>query len=142
MASDFLKDKMVNELLREKRSDMEALLNQIYQRIDAELVAKLKDATDNSGSSALLCIVNQNLLYVANVGTSFAFGRSSKDGSIIKLNNQHNCDNPAEYARVTSAGGRVFQTKVSLRSSPKKFIEGPMRVHPYGLTVTRTMGHF
>lgn len=141
MASDFLKDRMVIELLKEKRTDMENLLNEVFQRTDGQLVEQLRVTGDKSGSSALLCLISQGLIYVANVGTSFAFGKASKDGKIIRLSNQHNCENPTEYSRVTSAGGRIFQTKVSLRSAPDRFIEGPLRIHPFGLTVTRTMGN-
>lgn len=141
VASDFLKEKMVIDILREKNQNMEAMLTGVFARVDGELVQRQKEIGDRSGSSALICIVRENILYVANTGTSFAFGKSSKDGKLIKLSNQHNCENRAEYTRITSAGGRVYQTKVSLKSAPHKFIEGPLRIHPYGLTVTRTMGH-
>jgi len=81
------------------------------------------------------------MLYVANVGTSMAFG-SHRDGRLVRLANLHDCNNLAEYARIAAIGGRMYRTKITLKSSPHTFVEGPLRIHPHGLTVTRTMGSY
>ena len=82
------------------------------------------------------------MLYVANVGTGMAFGSSFEDGRLIQLASMHDCNNIAEYARMAASGGRFYQTKVTLKSSAKTFVEGPLRIQPHGLAVSRTMGNY
>lgn len=89
----------------------------------------------------MVCFIQNQVLYVANVGTSVAFGRHSTTGKLVRLANAHDCNNLAEYARIAAGGGRFYRTKVTLKSSAKTYVEGPLRIYPHGLTVTRTIGN-
>lgn len=71
-----------------------------------------------------------------------ALGSCSKNGKLIRLSNMHDCSNLSEYARIAAGGGRLYRTKITLKSSAHTFVEGPLRIHPHGLTVTRTLGNY
>jgi serine/threonine protein phosphatase PrpC len=131
MAADYLKEKLLMQILYfgEKKA-MASILQDVFTNTDTNLLASQQNTKDKSGSSALVCVLKDNNVYVANVGTSVAIGKKL-NGEIIRLAHPHDCKNVAEYAR----------TKISLKNSAYNFVEGPLRIHPHGLTVTRTMGN-
>lgn len=112
------------------------------QNYDELLVKQQIQSKDKSGSSALVCLIQNRMLYVANVGTSRAFGKHAGTGRLVQLAHSHDCNNMSEYARIAAIGGRFYRTKITLKSSAATFVEGPLRIHPLGLTVTRTMGNY
>jgi serine/threonine protein phosphatase PrpC len=79
------------------------------------------------------------MLYIANCGTSLAFGKTSTN-NLIQLNNIHNCENEQERCRILAAKGAFYRVKIALDDT-HNFIEGPLRVNNYKITNTRTLGY-
>lgn len=76
--------------------------------------------TVNCGSSEALCMTNQ--------------------GRMLKLAKSHTTKNDQEVERIIREGGQLYQTTVNFPYSKQTHITGPLRIHPDGLTVTRTLG--
>lgn len=62
---------------------------------------------DRSGSCAIVALIVDDLLYVANVGDSRAVLSKNKD--VIPLSNDHKPDSPEETKRIEEAGGKIYQ---------------------------------
>lgn len=63
---------------------------------------------DKSGSCAIVCILTETSIYIANVGDSRAF-ISKNNGRICEsLSNDHKPSEAPERKRIEAAGGRVY----------------------------------
>ena len=93
------------------------------------------DATlkfDNSGSTATVCLIEGREVFCAFVGDSPSWILNS-DGSVIELSNEHKPHVEAEKTRVLNNGGSIRRGS--------KTPDGPMRVFPGGLAVSRAFGN-
>ena len=92
---------------------------------------------DKSGSCALVAIIVNDKLYVANCGDSRAV-MSMKDGKEWKdITVDHKPNEEHEKKRIEMNGGSVYQSQIALL---KGKIMGPYRVIPGRLSVSRTIG--
>lgn len=101
-------------------------------------------AIPTPGSTACIGILNEDKLYVANVGDSRAvLGRvNNPDLSVfhVDLSKDHKPGRSSETMRILSAGGSVQASHIS---SNKCLVSvGPLRVWPGGLSVSRGIGDF
>lgn len=64
---------------------------------------------DKSGSCAIICVLTDSNIHIANVGDSRAI-ISKDNGRIIEsLSRDHKPSDPAEQRRIIAAGGQVYQ---------------------------------
>ena len=85
----------------------------------------------NSGSTATIILIDNNILYCANVGDSQCY-YINKD-KIIKLTDLHNCKNKDEVERVKKNKGLIFQNRVFGSLSLTRSI-GDLDFKIYGVT--------
>lgn len=155
--AEFLRDNLHKFILRDKHfpaNPKEALREGIL-KAENEFLKKCLDAKgeliEKSGSCALILLVVNEVCFVANVGDSRAI--LSKDGgrTAHSLTKDHKPCVPSEKERIMKAGGKIYRTQIqtiSLESDKGEEIEkeeivnGPYRVFPGRLSVSRTFGDF
>ena len=64
---------------------------------------------DKSGSTALICILVDDICYFANLGNSRAFFSSETGKNICQINSGHTPANDSERSRIITAGGKIYQ---------------------------------
>lgn len=98
-----------------------------------EVAFEAKDKTfDNSGSTATVCLLENHELFCAFVGDSPSW-LLNNDGSVIELSNEHKPHIESERQRVLDKGGSIRRGS--------KTPNGPLRVFPGGLAVSRAFGN-
>jgi protein phosphatase 2C family protein 2/3 len=155
--AEFLRDNLHKFILRDKHfpaSPKDALREGIL-KAENEFLKKCLDAkgelVEKSGSCALVLLVVNETCYVANLGDSRAV--LSKDGGkhASSLTKDHKPCAPTEKERILKAGGKVYRTQIqtiSLESDKgeevekEEIVNGPYRVFPGRLSVSRTFGDF
>lgn len=155
--AEFLRDNLHKFILRDKNfpnSPKDALREGIL-RAENEFFKKCVDhkgdLIEKSGSCALILLVVNDICYVANVGDSRAV--LSKDGGrqAMSLTKDHKPCSPSEKERILKAGGKIYRTQIqtiSLESEKQEefekeeIVNGPYRVFPGRLSVSRTFGDF
>ena len=138
--------------------DIEKAIKYGFEQADKiflEKSVKGDKIVDKSGSCALILLIIDNKIYVANVGDSRCL-ISMKNGLIRKdVTRDHKPNYPYEKKRIFSNGGRVYQSRSllndniensqNLNNNENKIMEniillGPYRVFPGNLSVSRTIG--
>ena len=94
--------------LTEFNYKIEETLIQSFIDIDKKL-KELNNSKDK-GSTATVIIIDNSILYCANVGDSR--GYFIKKNKLIQLTKDHNCFNNEEVKRVEKANGKVFRQRV------------------------------
>lgn len=101
---------------------------------------------DKSGSCALVMMIVDKQVYIANTGDSRAI--MSINGQVTVLSNDHKPNNDYERKRIIHEGGRVYQTQTYAKNfniklenvHPEQLLFGPHRVFPGRLSVSRSFG--
>ena len=138
--------------------DIEKAIKYGFEQADKLFLEKsVKDdkIVEKSGSCALILLIVDNKVYVANVGDSRCL-ISMKNGLIRRdVTRDHKPNYPYEKKRIFSNGGKVYQTRSllneniencpNLNNNENKNLEniillGPYRVFPGSLSVSRTIG--
>lgn len=94
--------------------------------------------TERSGSCAIVVLIIGETCYIANVGDSRAVLSSKSGGRVYSLSKDHKPDEENERKRIEANGGKVYQSNVNTGNG--KSTQGPMRVFPGRLSVSRTIG--
>ena len=63
---------------------------------------------DKSGSCAIICLIIDDIVYVANVGDSRAILSSNSGQKIYCLSKDHKPSDQNEKKRILSFGGKVY----------------------------------
>ena len=112
--SEFLKDNFLNYLLENKNFpfDIKLALNETFEKIE-EAFFKQKCCTtleesDRSGSCALVSLIFDNKIYIANLGDSRAIMSINGGTKIKALTNDHKPNNPREYDRAIKNGSKIY----------------------------------
>ena len=112
--SEFLKDNFLNYLLENKNFpfDIKLSLNETFEKIE-EAFFKQKCGTtleqsDRSGSCALVSLIFDNKIYIANLGDSRAIMSMNGGTKIKALTNDHKPNNPKEYERAIKNGSKIY----------------------------------
>ena len=152
--ANFLRDHLYTMLASNqyfKTNKMRALQESITRAEDKFEAKSLKEQ-DFSGSCALLALVEFDRLTLANVGDSRMLLHSSDIGTTA-LTTDHKPEHQKERERINRCGGQVYRTRTEstweilqpdgkLHVSRKEQVQGPFRVEPGGLSVSRTIGDF
>lgn len=89
---------------------------------------------DKSGSCALVCIILNDVCYVANLGDSRAILSENSSQKISLLTKDHKPNDPNEKKRIERAGGYIYQGQMNNSIvSPKNSM--PWRIFPGRLSV-------
>ena len=118
-ACDFLRDNLHKYIINDKyfpSNPQKAIANGfIYAE---KLFFKNYKGIDSSGSCAIVIVVIEKRVYIANVGDSRAI-LSSKNGSkFYALSRDHRPGDEKEYKRILDAGGKIYKTEYEYQSKP------------------------
>lgn len=98
---------------------------------------------DNSGSCAIVILIVDQKVYVANVGDSRAIMSAEGGKRACNLSVDHKPNEERESLRILHNGGKIYQTQTmvpKLDGSGNECILGPHRVFPGRLSVSRSFG--
>jgi serine/threonine protein phosphatase PrpC len=96
---------------------------------------------DKSGSCALVMLIIDEDVWIANTGDSRAVLSSHQGEKFESVTNDHKPSEEAEKKRIFKAGGSVYQNNNILLAGPGGPVtQGPVRVMPGRLSVSRTFG--
>ena len=164
--AEFLRDNLLNLICNNiyYPSDIENAIKFGFEQVDKLFLSQcVKDGEiiDNSGSCALILLIIENKIYIANVGDSRCL-ISMQNGLIRRdVTRDHKPNYPYEKERILSNGGNIYQTQTPLNQNienENQFTEstqsainennninnlillGPFRVYPGSLSVSRTIG--
>jgi serine/threonine protein phosphatase PrpC len=164
--SEFLKNNLLNYLIDNKNFpfDIKTGLTESFEKAEEEFF-KLKcsgdiEHCDKSGSCALVSILFDNKIYIANLGDSRAIMSMNSGTKVKQLTNDHKPDNPKEFERVIKNGSKIYiddnddphrdpsklnfiKDKAELeksKSNNKSNEEMIFRVYPSDLAVTKSIG--
>lgn len=134
--------------------DIKKAMEEAFEKAEEEYylqyVCKPEESVDNSGSCALVIIICENILYVANTGDSRAVMSVSNGNKIKPLTSDHKPNEPKEFERVKKLGGKIYID--TGEDGPHRFIDSlkdfdlnlnegaTLREYPSGLAVLRTIG--
>jgi serine/threonine protein phosphatase PrpC len=88
---------------RSKRVDIKRAIESSFEKVASDLD---RSVAKNVGSTALVLLVDDDSMYVANCGDCRAVLVSER-GKAQALTNDHTPRNPSEYQRVKASGGSV-----------------------------------
>ena len=100
---------------------------------------------DHSGSCAVVILIVDKKIYIANVGDSRAILSVNHGGEYIIVTEDHKPSNDKEKIRIIKNGGQVYQTQTPINGEEGDILNGqillgPYRVLPGRLSVSRTIG--
>ena len=118
-ACDFLRDNLHKYIINDKyfpSNPQKAIANGfIYAE---KFFFKNYKGIDSSGSCAIVVVIIEKRVYIANVGDSRAI-LSSKNGSkFYALSRDHRPGDEKEYKRILDAGGKIYKTEYEYQSKP------------------------
>lgn len=157
VCAEFLRDNLHKFILRDKNfpSNPKEALREGVLKAESEFFKRSIDSKgeliEKSGSCGLILLVVDEICYIANVGDSRAIMSKEGGKQAISITNDHKpCEN-GEKERILKAGGKVYRTQIqtiSLESDKgeeyekEEIVNGPYRVFPGRLSVSRTFGDF
>lgn len=115
--AEFLRDNLHHFVVRDENfpvNPKESLI-QGFKAAENEFVKKHAignnhyEIKDKSGSCALVVLVVDDFVYVANVGDSRAVLSKNRGSEIVTLSKDHKPDDPDEAKRIINAGGKIYQ---------------------------------
>ena len=111
-ACDFLRDNLHKYIINDKyfpSNPQKAIANGfIYAE---KLFFKNYTGIDNSGSCAIIILVIDNRVYIANVGDSRAILSAKNGTKVYPLSRDHRPGDEKEYKRILDAGGKIYKTE-------------------------------
>ena len=158
--AEFLRDNLLNLICDNNYypNDIENAIKFGFEQVDKLFLShcvKNGEIIDNSGSCALILLLKENKIYIANVGDSRCL-ISMKNGLIRRdVTRDHKPNYPYEKERILSNGGNIYQTQTPLNQNIEDetlstinesnntnnlILLGPFRVYPGSLSVSRTIG--
>ena len=165
--SEFLMNNYLNYLIENKNFPFDIKISMIEtcQKIEEDFFKlkckeKLEDS-DKSGSCALIAVIFDNKIYIANLGDSRAIMSINGGTKIKQLTNDHKPENIKEYERAIKNGSKIYlddnddpdrdisklnfvKDKIDLEKKieekNKSTEDKIFRVYPSDLAVMRTIG--
>ena len=165
--SEFLKNNFLNYLVENKNFPFDIKLSMIetFQKIEEDFFKlKCKDTleeSEKSGSCALISIIFDNKIYIANLGDSRAILSMNGGTKVKQLTVDHKPENVKEFERATKNGSQIYlddsdepdrdETKLHFikdKAELEKMVvikqnsteDKIFRVYPSDLAVMRTIG--
>ena len=104
-----------------------------------------KEIIDRSGSCAVIILIIDKKIYIANVGDSRCLVSMENGKKFIEVTKDHKPNSPNEVKRIKRYGGNIYQTETVINNVNNldlngKILIGPYRVLPGRLSVSRTIG--
>jgi protein phosphatase 2C family protein 2/3 len=127
---NFLRDNLHNYIIKENNflENIEQSLINSFEKAENDFLKIAKENNDKSGSCALVCLIIDNYLYIANCGDSRAIISLNSGKEIKILNTIHRPYNKSEKNRILENGGRIY------------YSNNIMRIYPGRLSVSRAFG--
>ena len=129
--SNFLRDNLHNYIIKNENllKDTEKSIIESFEKAEDDFLNNIAiKENDKSGSCALVCLIIDNNLYIANCGDSHAIISINSGKEIKLLNSIHRPNNIKEKERIIKNGGSIY-----IRNSI-------MRIIPGRLSVSRAFG--
>ena len=103
-------------------------------------ISKINDnIIDKSGSCAVILLIVDNKIYIANCGDSRTI--MSINNELREITIDHKPNFPNEKKRIYENGGQVYQSQTPINNNNnEQYLIGPYRVFPGRLSVSRTIG--
>ena len=104
-----------------------------------------EEIIDKSGSCAIIILIVDTNIYIANVGDSRCLLSMNDGNNYIEVTKDHKPNSPNEIIRIKKSGGSVYQSQTVISNTDNFYINGkiligPYRVLPGRLSVSRTIG--
>ena len=104
-----------------------------------------KEIIDRSGSCAVIILLIDKKVYIANAGDSRCLVSMENGKKFIEVTKDHKPNSPNELKRIKRYGGDIYQTETVINNVNNldingKILKGPYRVLPGRLSVSRTIG--
>ena len=112
--SEFLKENYLKYLVKNKNFpfDIKQSMIETFQEVEEEFFKlKCKDTleeSDKSGSCALVAVIFDNKIYIANIGDSRAIMSINEGTKIKQLTVDHKPDNLVEFERAIKNGSKIY----------------------------------
>ena len=86
-------------------------INEGFARVEQEFMKKdeVQSGKDMSGSCALVCLVVDTMIYIANVGDSRAVLSKFRGKEVAAITTDHKPNLPSEKHRILANGGNVYK---------------------------------
>ena len=151
--ADYLKDNLHNFIIKSPYfpKNPTKAITEGFQNCDEEFISNHalgpnNIVADRSGSCAIVVMIIDKQIFVANTGDSRAIMCVS-DGLTV-LSNDHKPNNENERKRILDEGGKIYQTQTQAKNfniklegiDPEQVLLGPFRVFPGRLSVSRSFG--
>ncbi|KAL4479202.1 hypothetical protein ABPG72_011414 [Tetrahymena utriculariae] len=144
--ADFLRDQLHFYIIKDEefpKNPQRAIHNGFVKAEDAFIkITESQIPLDKSGSCAIVVMLINEQIYVANLGDSRAVLSQNNGQKAIGLTVDHKPNHPDEEKRIIMNGGKIYQSQIPTMQ-PKQypqFVKGPHRVLPGRLAVSRTLG--
>ena len=104
-----------------------------------------EEIIDRSGSCAVIILIVDKKIFVANLGDSRCLLSMENGKKLIEVTKDHKPNSPNEVKRIKRYGGNIYQTETVINNFSNhdingKILIGPYRVFPGRLSVSRTIG--
>ena len=142
---DFLRDNLHKFIINDKNfpiNPQRAIANG-YIHAEKIFLKNFGLKGDFSGSCAIIILIVENRVFIANVGDSRAILSAKNGQKFYVLSKDHRPGEESEYKRILEAGGKIYKTEYEYeKNNNNKNISlmGPLRVLPGKLSVSRTIG--
>ena len=116
MCSDYLRDNLHHFIIKDSQFPLnpKEAIKKGFQSAEKDFIMNYAlnpngELADRSGSCAVVCLIVDNMIYIANVGDSRAVMSSNLGSIITNLSEDHKPNDENETKRINDAGGRVYQ---------------------------------
>ena len=104
-----------------------------------------EEIIDKSGSCAIIILIVDTNIYIANVGDSRCLLSMDNGNKYLEVTKDHKPNSPNEIIRIKKNGGNIYQSQTVIANTENfdlngKILIGPYRVLPGRLSVSRTIG--
>ena len=104
-----------------------------------------EEIIDKSGSCAIILLIVDSNVYIANVGDSRCLLSINNGKQYLEVTKDHKPNSPNEIIRIKKNGGSIYQSQTMITNTDNmdlngKILIGPYRVLPGRLSVSRTIG--
>lgn len=148
-AADLTAEWLHNNIIQDpsflKGEDIEGALTRGFEKTDSEILKKAEREKWSHGTTAVVCVIIGDLLYIANTGDSEAVlsereSENTKEGEekAILLTEKHKPNAPGEKKRIEEAGGQVVFGRVLGSLAVSRALGDMDFKYPYN----KSEGHF
>ena len=153
--AEFLRNNLLQYIYKNNNfpNNIPLAIKEAFIKADKDYIEKYnysdENNVDNTGSCALILLIINEKIYIANCGDSRCIV-SAKNKKIQKdVTRDHKPNYPYEKKRILNNGGKIYRNQIPFSSLSCKHLDinenhnlilGPYRVFPGKLSVSRTIG--